>query len=184
MPLLTGDNIANIERVKFETEDTPAVVLVFETATSATFTPKLSEGVEQIQRVKNSIMGLIKTEDLPLGYDLTLEDPRLIAAALALIDGGSVTPGTGDWTKYEAPTAGQPVTRKKFTTTLYTSDRDTDGAANAYHAWKFPGCKGSPVGGTFKDGDFAPMSYKISSRVPKGVSPLTVERVEELPAVT
>lgn len=184
MPLLEGGNIANIERIMIVTiEETPATY-VFETATDAGFQPSLSAGQEQIQRVKNAIMGLIKTEDLVLGYELTFDDQRLIPQILALVDGGTLTLGAGDdWLKYEAPAAGTPVSRKAFDMTLYTSDRDSDAEALAYHAWKFPNCKGSPLKGTFKDNNFATLQYGIKNRVAKGVIPMTVDKIAELPAV-
>lgn len=183
MSLLTGGNIANIERIRIVTEDDTAKTFVFETATSCAYNAAVSAGNEVEQRVKNQIYGLLKTEDLVKGYDLELEDQRLIIEVLALVDGGTLT-GTGEeWTKYASPVAGSPVSRTKFSVELYTSDRDTDGEAIAYHCWKFVGCKGSPVSGSMTDGNFATQKYSIKSRPPKGVSPMEVTRVKELPAV-
>lgn len=183
MSLLTGGNIANIERIRIVKEDDTAKTFVFETATSCAYNAAVSAGNEVEQRVKNQIYGLLKTEDLVKGYDLELEDQRLLIEVLALVDGGTLT-GTGEeWTKYASPVAGSPVSREKFSVELYTSDRDTDGEAIAYHCWKFVGCKGSPVSGSMTDGNFATQKYSIKSRPPKGVSPMEVTRVKELPAV-
>lgn len=185
MALLTGGNIANIERVKITTEGDSAKTYVFETATSCNFNAAVSAGNEVEQRTKNTIMGLIKTEDIVKGYDLDLEDQRLIAEVLALIDGGTLTTdgADGEWTKYASPVAGSPVTRTAFTMELYTSDRDTDGEAIEYYCWKFTGCKGAPVSGSATDGSFSNMKYTIKSRPAKGVSPMEITRVAELPAV-
>ncbi len=183
MALQTGGNIANIERVEIVIEDGSAKTVVFETSTSCSFNAAVSAGNETEQRVKNTILGLLKTEDLIKGYDLDLEDQRLIMDVLALVDGGTVT-GEGDkWTKYASPVAGSPVTRKKFTMKLYTSDRDTDGEAIEYYCWTFVGCKGSPVSGSATDGSFATMKYTIKSRPPKGTSPMEITRVDALPEV-
>lgn len=184
MPLLEGFNIANIERVKIVTDEETPVTHVFETASSATATPAVSAGQEVEQRVKNAIKGLLRTEDIVKGYDIELEDQRVLMEVFALVDGGTLT-GTGsDWTKYTGPTAGSSVTRKSFTLYLYTSDRDTDGGAIAYHEWKLPGCKGKAVPLSFADGSFATMKYSISSRPATGVGVIEVEKIEELPAVT
>ena len=181
MALLTGGNIANIERVRITTEGESPSTYVFETATSCAFNAAVSSGNETEQRVKNQILGLIKTEDLVKGYDLDLEDQRLIMDVLALIDGGTVTGNGEEWTKYESPAAGTPVVRKPFKMELFTSDRDTDGEAVEYYCWTFQHCKGAPVSGSAQDGSFATLKYTIKSRPKKGVSPMVIERVETLP---
>lgn len=183
MGLLTGGNIANIERVKITTEEDSPSTFVFETATSCAFNAAVSAGNETEQRVKNQILGLLKTEDLVKGYDLDLEDQRLIMDVLALVDGGTVTGKGDEWTKYSGPVAGEPVKRKPFTMELYTSDRDTDGEAIEYYCWKFVGCKGSPISGSASDGSFATLKYSIKSRPPKGVSPMEITKVDKLPDV-
>lgn len=185
MALLTGGNIANIERVEITTKGTSSKTYVFETASNATFNASVSSGTEVEQRVKNTIMGLIRTEDLIKGYDIELEDQRLLMDIYALVDGGTVTTGTGsEWEKYASPVAGSPVTRTEFDMTLYTSDRDSDGGVNEYYAWKFASCKGSPVSGSAKDDDFSTMKYTIKSRPAKGVSALELTRVDSLPTVS
>lgn len=188
MGLLTGDNIANVERIKITTEETEPKTYVFQTATSCKYTASLSEGSEVVQRIKNTVMGLIKTDDLVKGYDIELTDERIIMEIMALVDGGNITMGSGEsanqWESYASPVAGQGVTRTPFTMTLYTSDRGTDGSANKYYAWAFAGCKGKPVSGSAEDGAFSKMTYNIESRPANGTSALTVTRVDELPAVS
>ena len=181
--LLTGGNIANVERIKIVTEETTAKTFIFETATSCKFTAAVSAGNEVEQRVKNTIMGLLKTEDIVKGYDIEFTDERLIADILALIDGGTLTMASGgsDWETYSSPVAGSPVTRKAFTLNLYTSDRDTDGEPNEYYVWTFAHCKGKPVDGGAEDGAFSKTTYKIESRPANGTSPMTVTRVDTLP---
>ena len=180
MALLQGGNIANIERVKIVTQESTSKTYTLDTATSASFTGVLSEGAETELRVKNTIHGLIRTEDLVKGYDIEIEDQTLIMQVLALIDGGEYTDGPNP--TYTAPAAGVAVERTKFDLFLYTSDRDTDGSAESYHEWKFPSCKGKPVDGAFTDGEFAKTTYKITSRPASGESPMAVARVSELPA--
>ena len=136
---LIGGNIANIERAKVVTIETSPKTYIFDTATSATYTAAVSSGEEKEQRCGNTLMGLLQTEDITKGYDLKLEDPRLIPEILALIDGGTLaTTGESDAKKttYSAPAAGKPVTRKKFDFYLYTSDRE---AAARYQEYGFDG---------------------------------------------
>lgn len=184
---LTGGNIANIERIKITTLDAAPKTYIFDTANSATYTAALSSGEEKEQRCGNTLMGLLRTEDLVKGYDIKLEDQRLIPEILELVDGGTLTTtGEADTQtkKYAAPVAGQPVTRKKFDLTLYTSDRDTDADVIKYNGWKFPKCKGSPISGSFAQGDFSKMEYNLASRPAMGESPLTIEEVSALPDPT
>lgn len=184
MPLLTGFNIANVERVKIETEEQTPAVYVFETASSCACAPAVSAGQEIEQRIKNVIMGMIKTDDVLKGYDITLEDQRLIVEMLALVDGGTLTLDQGAFTKYEGPDAGTSPTHKAFKLTLYTSDRDTSGDANSYYSWEFTHCKGKPVELGSRDNEFRTTSYTIESRPASGSPMVTLKPVADLPAVT
>ena len=184
MSLLEGFNIANVERVKIVTEEETPATHVFETASSATATPAVSAGQEVEQRVKNAIKGLLRTEDIVKGYDIELEDQRVSMDVFALSDGGTATGAGAAWTKYTGPSAGASVTRKGFSLYLYTSDRDTDGGAIAYHEWTFPGCKGKAVPLNFADGAFSSMKYSITSRPATGIGVIEVTKIDELPAVT
>lgn len=182
---ITGGNIANCERIKIVTIEPTPKTYVIEVATNLAFTGVVSAGAEQELRVKNTIHGTLRTEDLVKGYDITLDDPKLHTQIFALIDGGSLTGTPGDTgEKYTAPVAGSPVSRTAFDLYAYSSDRDTDGDAIAYHEWKFPNCKGKPVETALKDGEFSSLSYKIASRPAAGVAPLTMERIAALPSTT
>lgn len=183
--MITGGNIANCERIKIVTIETTPKTYVIETATNLSFTGVVSAGAEQELRVKNTIHGTLRTEDIVKGYDITLDDPKLHTQIFALVDGGTLTPEAGEvGEKYEAPVAGSPVSRTPFDLYAYSSDRDTDGDAIAYHEWKFPNCKGKPFEGSLKDGEFSNQSYKIASRPAAGVSPMTMQRIAELPSTT
>ena len=185
MALLEGFNIANVERVKIVTDETTPATYVFQTANSATATPAVSAGQEVEQRIKNAIKGLLRTEDIVKGYDIELEDQRVLMEVFALIDGGTNTFSVAPvWESYAGPAAGASVTRKTFSLYLYTSDRDTDGDALSFHEWTFPGCKGSAVPLTLADGAFSSMKYSIKSRPASGVAVVNVEKIAELPAVT
>lgn len=176
--LLTGFNIANVERVKITTDESPAKTYMFQTMTSFDAEPYVNEGEEVTQRVKNTIMGRIKTDDLLEGYDLTCEDERLIMEVLALIDGGTYDDSQST---YSAPAIGTEVTRKAFTMELFTSDRGGDGEVKKYLQWTFPHCKGKPVKIAGKDGEFTKQTYDISSRPGDGESPFKVKAVASLP---
>lgn len=182
---IDGSNIANVERIKIVTIGAAPKTYVIEVATGLTYTGVVSAGAEQELRVKNTIHGLLRTEDIVKGYDLQLDDPKLHLQIFALVDGGTHTPEAGAVLEsYAAPVAGLPVSRTKFDLYAYTSDRDIDGDALAFHEWKFPSCKGKPVDGSFKDGEFSTQQYKIASRPTAGVSPMTMRRIAELPGTT
>ena len=118
--LLTGFNIANVERVRVTTEETTPKTYMYRTMTSFDAEPYVNEGEEVTQRVKNTIMGRIKTDDLLEGYDISCEDERLIPQVLALVDGGTYD---DEEQSYAAPAIGTEVVRTPFTLDLYTSDR-------------------------------------------------------------
>ena len=178
--LLEGFNIANVEHVALTTKGTSSVTYHYRTVSSFDAESKVSEGEEKTQRVKNRIMGRLKSEDVLEGYDLDCEDERVIPEILALIDGGTWDSSAK---KYSAPVIGTDATRKSFDMDIYTSNRDASGAATSYLKWSFPNCKGQPVSISGKDDDFSKFKYKISSRAAKGQSPFSVEVVEALPTV-
>lgn len=175
--LLTGFNVANVEGVKIVTEETTAKTYHYKTMTKFEAEPHVEEGEETVQRVKNTVMGRIKTEDMVTGYDLTCEDERLIHEVLALIDGGTYSESTE---KYSAPVIGSEVQRTAFTLYLYTSNRGNDGEIEDYLEWKFPHCKGTPVKLGSEDKNFHKQEYKIQSRPATGASPFEVMAVDTL----
>lgn len=178
---LTGFNIANVELVHILTDETTPASYWFKTASRADCALAVDAGQEVVQRIKNSIMGMIKTDDIVKGYDITLEDQRLIAEVYALVDGGTVSESQGAFSGYAGPVAGSNVTRKKFTLTLYTSDRDAGGNANKYYSWAFTGCTGKPVPLGAEDNAFHTMQYTIESRPASGSAVVTVTPVDALP---
>lgn len=178
--LLEGFNIANVEHVTIKTKGDASATYHYRTMSSFEAEPKISEGEEKTQRVKNRIMGRLRQEDVLEGYDLNCEDERVIPEILALVDGGSWDASAK---KYSAPVIGTDVTRTEFDLELYTSDRDSSGAAANYLKWSFPNCKGTPVTISGKDNDFSQFKYKIESRANDGESPFTVEVASALPTV-
>lgn len=176
--MLTGYNIANVERVKVVTKDETPATYIWQTMTSFDAEAYIEEGQEVTQRVKNTIMGRIKPDDLVGGTDLTCEDERLIPEILALVDGGA---WDAESKTYTGPVVGQETVRRSFDLYLYTSDRDSDGSASCYLEWHYPSCKGTPVKGAGKDNEFTKLSYKIESRPANGESDKTIKVVETLP---
>jgi len=180
---IAGGNIANCERIKVVTKEETPRTYVVETMTSLSFAASVSSGTEQELRVKNTIHGTLRTEDIVRGYDIQLDDPALNTQVLALVDGGALSGTAGSVGEtYTAPAAGSPVSRTAFDLYAYSSDRDFDGEAVAYHEWLFPGCKGKPVEASLKDGAFSTLGYKIESRPALGQSPLTMRRIAQLPS--
>ncbi len=175
--------IANVCRVDFLPPAGTALHTV--TAEEAGCAARLSEGVETPLRSKNRLLALNATEDLVLGYDLTLKELTLDPDAFSLMDGGRVQWST-DKTRfsYEGPRTGTSLSRTPFTCDVWTEEKDGDGMTIAYDRFRFPGCKGAPVSFTHRDGGFFAPEYRVKSRPSLGMSPVEIDRFPSLPADT
>lgn len=172
--------LANIARVEIVTEeDIPRTFVLNDVASNADVTAYLSEGEEQILRVKNTIKAQNKTEDIVLGYDINLAAATFIPEILAIVDGGEWDP---EAKKYTAPVVGQPVERVPFRTNIYTEEKDGDGSTISYVKFSYKNCTGKPVNYSLQDGEFYAPEFPIRSRSKLGESPVEVEILEELPA--
>ena len=173
--------IANVCRVDF----LPAsgVPLLTTTAEEAGCAARLSEGVETPLRSKNRLLALCATEDLVLGYDLTLKELTVDPDTFALMDGGSVS-WQGRQFAYQGPQTGAAVARSPFTCDVWTEEKDGDGATTGYLRFRFPGCKGAPVSFSHRDGGFFAPEYRVKSRPALGVPPVRIDRVSALPAAS
>ena len=175
--------ICNIVRAEIITDEETPQTYIFDTAEEATYAPDVSEGNEDIKRVKNRIVSVNKTEDIQYGSTLGLKDACFQPEMLALIDGVTVTKTAEKVTGYSAPPSGSPVSRKSFTLNLYTSEKGTDGEVTNYFKFSFPKCKGKPAKFTFKDGEYMTPEYTVVSRPAKGTSPYNLSILAELPAI-
>ena len=81
--------LANIVRAEI-TEEESGNKYVFVTSSEASIKPFVSEGTEKIHRVKNTILGSLRYEDILLGYEIKLVNNTFCPELLALIDGGNV----------------------------------------------------------------------------------------------
>lgn len=182
---LTEKPIVNIVRVEIVTEEDSAKTYRFDTASEATYAPVVSQGNETILRIKNTILATDKTEEIQYGSDINLSQVVMVPEVLAIVDGGTlVTTGESETLKvtgYNPPSVGTVVNRVKFTTKIYTEEKDADGETLGYQCFAFKGCKGKPVSFNFKDGEFMAPQYTISSRVKKGTAPYNLTFLEELP---
>lgn len=178
--------LANITRVEIETEEAePKNYRLTDVASEAEATATISEGEEDLLRVKNVIKAVNKTEDLVRGYDIRLVYATMIPEILALVDGGEIT--YADETNevvqsYEAPPVGVVVERVPFTTHIYAEQKDADGSTLSYVKFSYRNCKGTPVDYTLQDGEFYVPEFNIESRSKINESPVKVEFLEELPA--
>lgn len=172
--------LANIARVDIETEETtPVKHKLVDMASEANIEAHISEGAENILRVKNTIKALNNFEDITLGYDITLSAVTMQPEVLALVDGGTWDDKEQE---YSAPPVGTPVDRKPLTLKVYTEDKDLDGETLGYVCFSFLHCKGSPVSYSFQDGEFFTEELSLKSRPASGESPVEIKYVDELPA--
>lgn len=177
--------IANIVRVDITTEEAEPKRYSITTADEGTYTPVVSEGSENILRTKNTIHAIDSKEDIQYGSDIKLKDLLFTPEVLAIIDGGTIKTSTVETvtkvTGYEGPVVGQPVKRKKFTLDIYTEEKDTSTETVGYQKFSFPGCKGTPVEFSFKDGEYMSPEYTVKSRPGKGKAPFDLDFLEQLP---
>lgn len=185
MAIIEGKTLANIVKAEIVTEEGSPQTFEFDTADTANLEPSLSEGEENVLRIKNKILAINRTEDIAYGYEIQLDDNTLIPEVLALIDGGSLryeTPedDTTSVVGYDAPVSGQTVDRTLFTLNLYTEEKDADGETINYAKISFVHCKGKPVSWTLEDGEFFVPSFNVESRPAKGETPFTLDFMDTL----
>lgn len=180
---LTDKIICNIERVEIVTEEDVPATYYFDTAEEANYSPDVSEGSENIKRIKDRIVATNYTQDIQYGSTIGLKDACFQPEVLAIVDGGTVTKQTENITGYNAPAVGAPVVRKPFTLNIYTSEKGTDGEALNYYKFAFPNCKGKPAKFSFKDGEYMTPEYTIVSRPAKGAAPYSITIAKTLPSV-
>ena len=156
----------------------------FKTADEAEVEPEVSEGEENILRVKNQILAINRTEDIVIGYNLTLKNNELILEMLQLVDGGEFKYDSGESTKvigYIAPKPGVVVERKPFDLVLYSAEKDTGGDVVGYAKFTFKNTKGTPVKYSLKDGEFFVPEMELKSRPKPSQVPVEIDFVDKLP---
>lgn len=184
--VLEGKPIVNIARAEIVTEEEVPRRYLWETASKAGLQPTISEGAENILRVKNRILATNRTEDILLGFELTFTDNVFIGEIMALVDGGVTTyddVDTDKLIKYESPVAGAIVDRIPFTINIYCEEKDIDGDPKGYVKFVFRHCKGKPVEYEIEDEVFMAPEVKVVSRPKTGESPASLEFLDELPAI-
>lgn len=176
--------IANIERIDIITEESSPMVFSFDTAKEASAQAQISAGAENELRIKNQILAQNITEDIVKGFNISFTDSTFSPDVFALVDGGASSVGYDDsFCKYSSPTAGEVVSRVRFTIAVYSSEKDYDGNTLSYTGFVFPHAFGTPSSVTLKDGEFFAPSYTVKSRPSKGGSPMTVLSLPSLPVI-
>ncbi|MBS4536808.1 hypothetical protein GOQ29_14400 [Clostridium sp. D2Q-14] len=178
--------LANIVKVEIVTEETtPKTYMLTDVASEAEVTAYVSEGEEKPLRIKNVIKAQNNTEDIVMGYDIKLVNATMVAEVLALVDGGTLKFDSTDTAKllgYDGPPVGSPVSRKLFTTYIYTEEKDVNGGTLSYVKFGYKHCKGTPVNYSLQDGEFFAPELTAKSRPEKDESPVSIEFLDQLPA--
>lgn len=174
--------LVNIVRTEIITEEDIPVTHTWETADEAGLVPDLSEGAEQILRVKNRIIATNRTEDIVIGFGINFKDNVFNPEVFALVDGGELIYDEDETTvkKYKAPVAGIAVDRTPFTLSVYTEKKDMDGDILGYVKFIYKHCKGKPAEYSIKDGEFMVPELSMISRPKKGESPVEMEFLKTL----
>lgn len=180
--LQNGLALSDVEAVVISTADKAYMI---KTASEIGLKPFVSQGEEKELRKGNTIYAQNIKENIIKGYDLDMTDVMMHPEVMAIIDGGAVVnDGEGAFKEYSSPVMGTPTIRPLFTMDIYCADKDTSGETKGYMMIKMTGCRGTPCEWALKDGDFYSPKYTIKSRPAFGVSPMDVEAVTALPAVT
>lgn len=185
------DPVLEAVKAGFPVSDIAAVVIttatksyLVQTGSEAAFRAAVAAGAEKELRKKNTILAINRTEDLVKGYDVDLTDLLVHPEVLALVEGGVATFAAETFSGYSGPVAGAPVTRTPFRLDIYCEELGTEGEAAGYMKFSLPNCKGKPTEFSLKDGDFFTPKYTIESRPAKGIAPIEITQVQELPTVT
>ncbi|MBC2579994.1 hypothetical protein [Clostridium sp. DJ247] len=165
-------NIVRTEIVNERTGDT----YIFETQDSCEIKPDLSQGKEDILRVKDTIYAINNTEDICIGYEIKMTDSLLTPQLMALVDGGTFVAG-----KYEAPKAGVKVNRDKYTLIIYTEEKDYTETCG-YAKFTFKHNRGKALDFKLKDGAFYVPEFNSKSRPVRGESPVEIDFLTTLPS--
>ena len=172
--------LANIVRAEIKEEDR-GNTYIFTTSSEASIKPYVSEGTEKIHRVKNTILGTLRYEDILLGYEIKLVNNTFCPELLALVDGGTVeTDSEGKFISYIAPVVGSVTERKNLTVSLYTEELDCDGETLEYIKFTFKHAKGKPVEYSIKDGEFLVPELTLRSRAKTGESGVEIEALASI----
>lgn len=183
MRTFNANPIVNIVRAEVVTKESVPRVLHFETVSSASPEPFISEGEESELRIRNTILAQERLEDIIKGYNITLKDCVLSRELLDLIDGGQSTAGASTTAgSYQSPVAGQESARTHFTLHLYAVEKDYAGDPVAYFRFSFPNCVGTPAKFSLENGSFAAPEYVIRSRPSANKCAMAVVALDTLPA--
>lgn len=183
MRSFNANPIVNIVRAEIVTKENQPRVLHFETVSSASPEPFISEGEESELRIRNTILAQERLEDIIKGYNITLKDCVMSRELLELIDGGQASAGTSNAAgSYQSPLAGQESARTHFTLHLYAVEKDYAGDPVAYFRFSFPNCVGTPAKFSLENGSFTTPEYVVRSRPSAGKCAMAVVALDTLPA--
>lgn len=179
---IKGMPLVNIVAAEIITEGDSPTLMCFETASSVTPEPFVSEGEEKELRVKNQILAQNCLEDIIKGYDIKLKDVVFRPELFALLDGGKSSElYSGNVSRYAAPVASQVSNRTRFTLRLYSEEKNGNGEPTSYCRFSFPQCVGTPASFSLEDGSFFAPEYEIHSRPSSGQSAMLIECMSSMP---
>ncbi len=182
MRSFNANPIVNLVRAELVTDEAQPRVMHFETVSSATPEPFVSEGEESELRIRNTILAQECLETIIKGYNITLKDCVMSRGLLRLVDGGIAEEGTTSAIGgYSSPAAGAESARTRFTLNLYAAEKDYAGDAVAFFRFSFANCVGTPAKFSLENGAFTTPEYLIRSRPRAGDSAMTIQVFDSLP---
>lgn len=154
------------------------------TAESAEMEAVVSEGEEEVARTDERILAIVRTPDLPYGYDVTLTDNTFDFSVAALIEGGVIEKdAAGNVTGYRAPFISEGSSNMKpFRALIYVANYEGDSIKN-YVLITLNKCSGTAPGMNAAKEFYAP-EYTIKAReaTKAGLPVKSLSYVNTLPA--
>lgn len=181
MKKFNSNPIVNIVRAELITDEAQPRVLHFETVSSATPEPFISEGEESELRIRNTIVAQERLEDIIKGYNVTLKDCVMSKDLLEVIDGGQAGANAAGPDSYASPVAGVESARTRFSLHLYAAEKDYAGDAVSYFRFSFPNCFGTPAKFSLENGSFTTPEYTVRSRPSAGDHAMRVTVLDSMP---
>ena len=184
-----GDVLYGVERVELEeldpTTDLPLVGgahVVMNTSESVSLEAVVAEGMEEVKRTSRVILAIVRTPDLPYGYDVTYTENTWDAQLAALVEGGHVTIKDGKVVAYDSAMIVEGSTLKPFRMVIYIANYEQDSVKN-YVKLTLNKCTGNTPGFNAAQEFYAP-EYTVKAREASkaGLPVKSIRYVDSLPA--
>ena len=189
MAVKKGTEYATIDAtlVTVQTYDVGADEIIFDTANQVQVTIATEDQDKIPLIVKGRLIAQKPGKKTVTGNDIVLTDNVMNYQLVQILQGGTIKYDQVDPTKiigYSAPVVGSDEKGKRFILRIYSAIYNEGGIVTGYERTTYYNCEGDPVALNVEDGTFRAPEYTIHSMPSNGESPLDIDIVAELPAVS